>query len=620
MSLLPEESDELNDELDIGATIRGLRSGLQVFGRYTLKRQLGRGGMGVVWLAQDARLELEVALKFLPENLVHDEAALDDLRQETRRCMKLSHTNIVRVHDLVDDGTTAAIVMEYVEGKTLSALRLEKATKVFEADEIMVWLRQVCEALDYAHTEGRLVHRDLKPSNLMITSHGQVKVMDFGIASSLGDSMSRMSRAGAKASTGGTLPYMSPQQVLGLPTSVADDVYSLGATLYELLTGKPPFYTGSLERQIETMMPPTLAERREHLGVGSEVAVPALWEEVISKSLEKEAEKRPLSTMAFWRALDGQPLETGEGRGLRRPQPAKPPVKPPLEEPARQISPALLAGSIVAVVLLLVAGWWVGVEGPRRQTLLAAAEERAAAAVAGQSAAESTAAKLTGEKAAAEDAAAIAAAKAMEAEKEKQELLAKKAQDELEALKMETAAAEAKRKDAAAQLLAAQQMAAQQEANMAAEKERLRQEAEQKIAEAEMAANKQTALKTSLETFIKSHLRTYASDSSNDWAAHFADYSDYQYYDKGRAPRSFIANDRAKYIKEYSVRNYEILNNNTFKYDMNGSNEAEVTYSYSYAVRGGSKYRSGKSSVTLTVELEGGSWQITSFHERVLKN
>jgi hypothetical protein len=613
MSLLPEESDELNDELDIGATIRGLRSGLQVFGRYTLKRQLGRGGMGVVWLAQDARLELEVALKFLPENLVHDEAALDDLRQETRRCMKLSHTNIVRVHDLVDDGTTAAIVMEYVEGKTLSALRLEKPTRVFEADEIMVWLKQVCEALDNAHTEGRLVHRDLKPSNLMITDHGQVKVMDFGIASSLGDSMSRMSRAGAKASTGGTLPYMSPQQVLGLPTSVADDVYSLGATLYELLTGKPPFYTGSLERQIETMMPPTLAERREHLGVSSEVAVPALWEEVISKSLEKEAEKRPLSTMAFWRALDGQPLETGEGRGLRRPPPVKPPVKPPLGGGVRQLPANVLVGSIAAVVLILMAGWWFGVEGPRREALLAAA-------VAGQSAAESTAAKLTGEKAVAEDVAAIAAAKAMEAERQKQELLAKKAQEELEALKMETAAAEAKRKDAAAQLLATQQMAAQEEAKRAAEKKRLMQEAEDQRVEAEMAANNQTAVKTGLETFIKSHLRTYASDSSNDWAAHFADYSDYQYYDNGRAPRSFIANDRAKYIKEYSVRNYEILNNNTFKYDMNGSNEAEVTYSYSYAVRGGSKYRSGKSSVTLTVELVGGSWQITSFHERVLKN
>ena len=95
-------SDE--PDLDYGPTLRGLREGMKVFQRYQLLRQLGRGGMGVVWLAQDEKLmELDIALKFLPENLVHDEVALDDLRQETRRCMRLTHQNIVHVYDLVDD-------------------------------------------------------------------------------------------------------------------------------------------------------------------------------------------------------------------------------------------------------------------------------------------------------------------------------------------------------------------------------------------------------------------------------------------------------------------------------------------------------------------------------------
>ena len=95
------------DDLNFGQTLRGLRAGVKVFGRYTLKQQLGRGGMGVVWLARDEKLELEVALKFLPEALAHDETAVDELKRETQRCMKLSHTHIVRVHDLVEEDAVA---------------------------------------------------------------------------------------------------------------------------------------------------------------------------------------------------------------------------------------------------------------------------------------------------------------------------------------------------------------------------------------------------------------------------------------------------------------------------------------------------------------------------------
>ncbi|MCA9449087.1 MAG: serine/threonine protein kinase, partial [Candidatus Omnitrophica bacterium] len=209
----PNPSDR--DDLGLGDTLKGLRPGLKLFDRYVMQRQLGKGGMGVVWLAEDTRLEIPVALKFLPDALVHDAAALDDLRRETRRCMKLSHDHIVRVYDFAEDlkeDSLAAIAMEYVDGKNLSELRLEKANRIFEVEEIATWIEQICAALQYAHERGKLVHRDLKPANVMITSGGEVKVMDFGISSSIGDTMTRLTRAQTRGTaTGGTLPYMSPQ-------------------------------------------------------------------------------------------------------------------------------------------------------------------------------------------------------------------------------------------------------------------------------------------------------------------------------------------------------------------------------------------------------------------------
>jgi hypothetical protein len=308
------------DDLDLGQTLRGLRAGMKVFGRYTLMRQLGRGGMGVVWLVRDEKLDLEVALKFLAEMYSQDEVAIEDLRRETRRCMKLSHTNVVRVNDFMDDEGLAAIVMEHVRGEDLSARRLSKPTRVFEAAELSPVVEQVCTALGYAHQIGRVVHQDLKPQNLMLTEAGLVKVMDFGIASSICESASRQNQKGGTLGAG-TLPFMSPQQLMGYPPSVADDVYALGATLYDLLTGKPPFFRGSLETQIQSLVPPTMRERREELGVQGAEAIPEIWEAVVAACLEKEAEKRPRSMAEVWERLSGDPGdEPGEaGAGLVAP-------------------------------------------------------------------------------------------------------------------------------------------------------------------------------------------------------------------------------------------------------------------------------------------------------------
>ncbi len=173
------------DDLALGMTIRGYAAGQRLFGRFVLKRILGRGGMGMVWLAWDERLEREVALKFLPDLLRSDAAALDDLKRETRRGLDLAHPHIVRVYDLVEDPNAAAIAMEFVDGQTLASMRVAKDGKVFDVAEISVWVRQLCEALDYAHHRAKLVHRDLKPANLMINAQEDLKVTDFGIARSI---------------------------------------------------------------------------------------------------------------------------------------------------------------------------------------------------------------------------------------------------------------------------------------------------------------------------------------------------------------------------------------------------------------------------------------------------
>src|SRR5207244_8533371 len=142
--------------------VREFAKGQKLFNRYTLKHILGRGGMGIVWLARDDVLERDVALKFLPEIIVFDRAMLNDLKRETNRSLELTHKNIVRIYDFVYDQTRACISMEYVDGDTLANLRSEKERKVFEPNELKNWTSELCDALDYAHNQARIVHRDLK--------------------------------------------------------------------------------------------------------------------------------------------------------------------------------------------------------------------------------------------------------------------------------------------------------------------------------------------------------------------------------------------------------------------------------------------------------------------------
>ncbi|MEY2565003.1 MAG: eukaryotic-like serine/threonine-protein kinase [Verrucomicrobiota bacterium] len=292
-------------ELDLGITVRGFNVGQKVFRRYSLVRILGRGGMGIVWLARDDELEREVALKFLPELVLHDRTLLDNLKAETRRSLELTHRHIVRIYDFVQDQDAASISMEYIDGDTLSQLRARKPQLVFAPAELQRYVAALCEALDYAHTRARIVHRDIKPSNLMVNSQDEMKVADFGIARSLTDSVSMLTKT---QHTSGTLMYMSPQQLEGERTSPLDDVYSVGAVLYELLTSKPPFYRGQIDHQIRTKPPSSIAERRNELGIYDQ-AVPLAWERTIAACLAKNPVERPQSAVEIARALSPESIE-----------------------------------------------------------------------------------------------------------------------------------------------------------------------------------------------------------------------------------------------------------------------------------------------------------------------
>ncbi|MEO8353350.1 MAG: protein kinase [Chthoniobacteraceae bacterium] len=273
---------------DLASGMRSAEPEQRLFNRYTLKKVIGRGGMGIVWLAHDDELSRNVAMKFLPDMIIRDREAVEDLKRETRRSLDLTHHHIVRIYDFTQDEISAAIIMEYVDGESLSTLKTMQPGGCFDVSTIHNWIGHFCLAMDYANRQARIVHRDLKPANLMVNGRGELKVTDFGISRSMSDSMTRVSMS----NNAGTLAYMSPEQALGAPPSTGDDIYAFGATVYDLLTGKPPFFRGNLQVQLETVIPPSMAQRRTELGTSGE-PIPTMWEETIAACLSKEPEQRP---------------------------------------------------------------------------------------------------------------------------------------------------------------------------------------------------------------------------------------------------------------------------------------------------------------------------------------
>ena len=368
-----------SDDLDFMATRVGLAEDLVVFERFQLKRILGRGGMGVVWLGQDRKLQRDVALKFMPDIVSSDAASLNDLRKETRNGLLLSHPNIVRMLDLVEEGPSAAIVMEFVDGKTLNELRAEQPDLVFHPATLRPWVDQLINALEYAHSQPKMVHRDLKPHNLMVNKDDQLKVADFGIASCVRDSVSRIS---VKANNAGTLVYMSPQQLMGEVPTFSDDIYSFGATVFELLTGRPPFYAGDIPKQIETKIPPRMMQRRNEFGIEAE-AIPEAWETLIAACLEKDSGDRPANMSEVRKALEGKEFKRGSGDSkARHPVPVAGGQSTSAPTPTSVAVPLLPAWWPLALVLIGGgwAGWYYGIAEPARQEKEAAIRDKREAA------------------------------------------------------------------------------------------------------------------------------------------------------------------------------------------------------------------------------------------------
>ena len=292
-------------DLDDLNTLAGLKKGDLVLGRFKLERCLGRGGMGEVWLAHDKTLDEKLALKLLPRLIQFDQRAVDDLKNETRRGRQLSHPNIVRVFDFHQDDQNVAIAMEFVDGENLGVLHARELHGVFAVDRISQWTQQLLLGLDYAHRVENVVHRDLKPANLMIDQvSGNLKIADFGIARCLAESLQR---ATVSAQSRGTLCYMSPEQAMGRGPNPIDDLYAVGATLYQLLAGSPPFFSGDVFNQILKVPPSPIAERQQEQGFN--LPPPPHWEAAIMRCLAKERAQRPQSAVEV---LDLLGLRTGD--------------------------------------------------------------------------------------------------------------------------------------------------------------------------------------------------------------------------------------------------------------------------------------------------------------------
>src|SRR6266481_28065 len=261
-------------------------------GKYIVKRELGRGGMGAVYLAEQPGLGREVAIKELILSAVADPTALKRFLQEAQVMARTSHPNLVQVHDLEQIGDANYIVLEFVRGRSLRDMVNQGPVPLPQTFAVM---HGVMQALDYAHKHA-IVHRDMKPENVLLSDDGMVKVADFGIAR-LTDDTGVGGTATKTGTTVGTPQYMSPEQVASSKVDGRSDLYSAGIMFYELVVGQPPFTASEADGPFTLMAkhvqappkPPSV--HRPGLDMG--------LEEVILKSLSKRPEERYQSGQEF---------------------------------------------------------------------------------------------------------------------------------------------------------------------------------------------------------------------------------------------------------------------------------------------------------------------------------
>ena len=272
--------------------------GKVIDGKYELVAKLGEGGMSVVYRARRAHIGDDVAVKILLRKFISDEVALTRFRREARAAAMLHHPNVITIHDFGetgDDNAPAYIVMEFVKGTPLRELL--EIEKQFSIERALRLMRGICSGVGAAHRQG-VVHRDLKPDNIIVVAPDadyefeSVRVLDFGLAKVLADS-------GGKATGAivGTLFYMSPEQCLGNPLDARSDVYSLGAILYEMLSGTRPFVAETISAMVSKHLSEDPAPLPASLGIPRRVSA------AIMRALAKDPDDRPQTASDFARLL-----------------------------------------------------------------------------------------------------------------------------------------------------------------------------------------------------------------------------------------------------------------------------------------------------------------------------
>ncbi|MGZ3418332.1 MAG: serine/threonine-protein kinase [Polyangiales bacterium] len=276
-----------------------LAPGQKLAHRFLLERRLGEGGMGSVWLARDEKLGEPVALKVIKDSLLADPSIIERFKREVSAARRVQHANVVRLHDLGEEGGQLFLSMEYVEGESL-ADRIKRRGPL-PLEEVRTVAAQMCDALEAAHGAG-VIHRDLKPANVLLSFHGppgataQVKVIDFGVAK-----LAHLEGMTATSLILGTPEYMAPEQIRGKNVDARTDLYALGMILHEALTGKTPFRGDSPIAvgfaACTNTVPPLRISR-------ADVTDP--WDQFVRKVLSKEPDDRFPSAADMKRAIPSQ--------------------------------------------------------------------------------------------------------------------------------------------------------------------------------------------------------------------------------------------------------------------------------------------------------------------------
>jgi eukaryotic-like serine/threonine-protein kinase len=286
----------------------------QTISHYRILEQIGSGGMGVVYKAQDTRLDRVLALKFLPEKMAQDPQALERFRREARAASALNHPGICTIYDIGEQDGHAFIAMEFIDGETL---RSRIGGKPLPLDAILNFGIQIADALDAAHAEG-IIHRDIKPANIFITKRGQAKVLDFGLAKLISKGVASGeadSGGGSSASTSivgiisGTPSYMSPEQIRGDDLDPRSDIFSLGLVLYEMATGRQAFGGLAGGAVIEAVLTRPPAPVRS-----INADIPPRLEEIINEALRKDRGERYQNAAEIRADLEQIRRESDSGR------------------------------------------------------------------------------------------------------------------------------------------------------------------------------------------------------------------------------------------------------------------------------------------------------------------